>query len=141
MKKTIHSITLAMLASATMLVSATAQKKIDNVMTRAEDGTVIVNTTTLGSDVIGYAGIVPVELHIKDQKVVKVVALPNQETPRFFQRVLATKILNSWDGATVKSVKTKRVDAVTGATLSSEALIENVKLGAAYANKHAKQLK
>ena len=44
--------------------------------------------------------------------------------------------MNAWDGLTVKEAKTKKVDAVTGATMSSEALIENVQTGLDYFQKN-----
>ena len=38
-------------------------------------------------------------------------------------------MLTAWDGLTVKEAKSKQVDAVTGATFTSKALIENVQRG------------
>ena len=40
------------------------------------------------------------------------------------------------DGLTIKAAKSKKVDAVTGATFTSEALIENVKQGLDYYEKN-----
>ena len=45
-------------------------------------------------------------------------------------------MLNAWDGLTIKAAKSKKVDAVTGATFTSEALIENVKQGLDYYEKN-----
>jgi electron transport complex protein RnfG len=47
----------------------------------------VVNTTTLASNVRGYLGATPLEVYIKKNKVVKVVALPNKETPKIFAKV------------------------------------------------------
>ena len=69
---------------AVLLVSATTMQA-DDVMTKTADGTYIINTTTLASDVEGYAGTTPMEVHIKKNKIVKVVALKSQETPNHRQ--------------------------------------------------------
>jgi uncharacterized protein with FMN-binding domain len=45
-------------------------------------------------------------------------------------------MLNAWDGLTIKAAKSKKVDAVTGATFTSEALIENVSKGLDYYEKN-----
>ena len=60
---------LALIVLAATLQSA-AQKD-DEVMTK-ENGVYVVNTTTLGKDVQGYAGTTPVKVYIKKNKVEKV---------------------------------------------------------------------
>ena len=67
------------------------------------------------------------KIFIKQNKVVRVEALPNQETPKFFDRAKA--ILTFWDGKAVSQAVKEAPDAVTGATLSSEALKKNVRVG------------
>ncbi|MCR4964379.1 MAG: FMN-binding protein [Bacteroidales bacterium] len=101
-------------------------------------GTLIINTTPLCKDVIGFNGTTPVEIYIKNGKVEKVVALSNEETPSFFQR--ASVILNSWNGKKVADATKVKVDAVSGATYSSNALIQNVQAGLKYAQKNSKRL-
>ena len=54
-----------------LLCGLTAQA--DDVMKKEKDGTYIVNTTTLAQDVEGYNGPTPLEIHIKKNKIVKVV--------------------------------------------------------------------
>jgi len=96
-----------------------------------EDGTVTINTTSLCKEVIGYEDITPVEIHIKDGKVTAVNALANKETPRFF--AAAKTLLDQYVGKSVKEASTLKVDAVSGATYSSDALIKNVQAGLTYA--------
>lgn len=108
----------------------------DKVMTK-ENGVYIVNTTTLSQDVIGYNGTTPLKIYIKDDKIQKIEALPNDETPRFFEMV-KSGLLNKWNGMTVKQASSAKVDAVTGATYSSNAVKENVRLGLEYYKKHKK---
>ena len=57
-----------------LLCGLTAQA--DDVMKKEKDGTYIVNTTTLAQDVEGYNGPTPLEIHIKKNKIVKVVLEP-----------------------------------------------------------------
>ena len=41
-----------------------SDRRSENVMTKTQDGTYIVNTTTLADDVEGYAGATPTDLSI-----------------------------------------------------------------------------
>lgn len=91
--------------------------------------TLKVNTTELGAEVIGFNGITPVEISVHKGVITKIEALPNQETPRYFQAVLESGLLEKLVGKTVKEAKATELDAVSGATFSSEALIQNVRLG------------
>lgn len=93
--------------------------------------TTLINTTESGSSIMGYNGPVPVEITITDGKISAVTALENSETPGFFKRVTDSGLLESWNGLTPEEGAKKEVDAVTGATYSSTAIIENVRLGLA----------
>ena len=125
---------LALVVLAATLQSA-AQKD-DEVMTK-ENGVYVVNTTTLGKDVQGYAGTTPVKVYIKKNKVEKVEFLKNQETPKYFTRV-KNALQGKWDGLKVKDAAALKVDGVTGATFSSEAVVKNVQLGLEYYQKNKK---
>ena len=98
----------------------------------------VVNTEKLGKEVMGYAGTTPVEIYVVDGKVDKIVALPNNETPAFCQRVLESPIFTALKGKTVKEASEVQLDAVSGATWSSKAVIENIRLGLKQAAKKAK---
>lgn len=98
----------------------------------------VVNTEKLGQDVLGYAGPTPVEITVTDGKIEKIVALPNVETPGFFQRVQESGIFTALVGKTVKEASEVKLDAVSGATFSSKAVIENIRLGLKEAAKKAK---
>lgn len=109
-----------------------SQKKAE-VITK-EDGMTVVNTTTLAADVEGYAGPTPVKIYIKKNKIERIEALPNTETPKYWVRI-KRGILDKWNGLTVKEAAKQNVDVVTGATYSSEAVIENVRRGLKYYEK------
>lgn len=106
------------------------------------DGSFIVNTKPLAKDVQGYGGPVPLRIHVsKDGVVAAIEAEPNAETPDFFNQ--AKSLLTRWQGKTVDvaMAETDKVDAVSGATFSSNAIIANMRRGLAYANRHAAQSK
>jgi NosR/NirI family nitrous oxide reductase transcriptional regulator len=100
----------------------------------ADDGTLIINTSTLGKDIKGYGGTVPLEISIRNGKVERITALKNAETPEFFKRA-CDGLLTAWNGQKVEDALNMEVDGVTGATFSSRAIIGNVKAGLAYAKK------
>ena len=97
------------------------------------DGAFVVNTKPLAKDVQGYGGPVPLKIHIKDGRVAAVEAEPNAESPDFFNR--AKELLNHWQGKEVDEALAEEVDAVSGATFSSRAIIANMQRGLAYAQK------
>ena len=97
------------------------------------DGGFIINTTEIGKDILGYGGKTPVEITVKDGKITKITALPNQETPEFYGAIRNSDILESLDGKTLEEGLNTRIDGVSGATYSSKAIIGNIKAGIAYA--------
>ncbi len=98
------------------------------------DGAFVVNTKPLAKDVQGYGGPVPLKIHIKDGRVAAVEAEPNAESPDFFNR--AKELLNHWQNKSVDETLAEEVDAVSGATFSSKAIIANMQRGLAYAKQH-----
>ena len=122
-----------LLLAALALMSAGKQ---DGVITK-ENGSTIVNTTTIAQDVEGYNGPVPLKIYIKKNKIEKVELLKNQETPKYLVKV-KNALLNAWDGLTVKEAKAKKVDGVTGATFTSDAIKENIQKGLDYYQKNNK---
>ena len=109
----------------------TSQTVEEPVMTKEKDVTVI-NTTTLATDIEGYVGCTPVKVYFKADKVLRVEALENEETPKYFDMMVSKGLLKKWNGMPVKTAEKCKVDAVTGATVSSEAIIENVRRGISY---------
>ena len=98
------------------------------------DGTFVVNTRVLAKDVQGYGGPVPLKIHIdKDGRLTAIEAEPNAESPSFFDR--AKELFSRWQGKTIDEAMAEDVDAVSGATFSSKAIIANMQRGLAYAQK------
>ena len=121
---------IAAVAFTATLMSASRN---DGVITK-ENGMTVINTTELTRDVKGFKGSTPVKIYIKKNKVVKVEALPNQETPRFFDKV--KPLLKYWEGKSVDKAIKDEPDAITGATYSSDAIMKNVQIGLEYSKAH-----
>lgn len=100
------------------------------IFNKQANGSVVINTSALCTDVRGYRDMTPVEITVTKGKVTKVEALRNNETPKYMDMV--KPLLDKWNGKTVKAAQTAKVDAVTGATFTSKALIENVQKGLKY---------
>ena len=126
MKTKILLAALAALLVALCLISSAQGPR--NAKKAAAD-TLVVNTTDLCKDVIGYDGPTPLKITIVKGVVSKVEALPNTETPRFFDLVVESGLLKSVVGKTPAEAAKMRLDAVTGATYSSEAVIQNLRAG------------
>ena len=95
--------------------------------------TLVVNTTELCKDVIGYDGPTPLLIKVVKGVVVKVEALPNTESPSYFERVVKGGLLKAVVGKKVDEAAQMQLDAVSGATYSSEAVIANLRAGLAEA--------
>lgn len=111
-----------------------AQTPVVDTLRTLDDGTIVVNTTALGKDIVGYGGNVPLEIYVKDNKITDILALDNSETPQFFNK--AKGMLDQWKGRSVKEAMELSVDGVTGATYSSKALKGNMERGLAYLAQH-----
>ena len=117
------------------MLAAFTMAHADNVMKKEKDGTYVINTTTLAQDVEGYNGTTPLEIHIKKNKIVKVVLLKSMETPKYNAKV-KKQMIPLYENVKLKKGKKVEVDGVTGATFTSEAVKENVQRGLDYYWKH-----
>ena len=106
-----------------------------DVMTKNSDGTYVINTKTLTPKVIGYRGTTPLNIYIKNDKVEKIEMQKNQETPKYLT-LIKKDLLGKWNGKKVSKAVKMKVDAVTGATMTSDAVKENVKKGLEYYQKN-----
>lgn len=97
-------------------------------MKRHADGTCSVNTSTI-CKARGYRKGTPVEVYFKNGKVLKVVALKNEETVPYFARIKKF-LLPLYNNLKVSKAKklTERtdIDGCTGATFSTKAVQKNI---------------
>ncbi len=101
--------------------------------TTLDDGTKVINTTSLAKDIIGFAGRTPVKVYVQNDVIQRVELESNSETPSFIAEVINSGLLEKWQGMLLTEAAQQRVDAVSGATYSSVAIIGNVQRAAQYA--------
>ncbi len=89
----------------------------------------VINTSSIVK-ARGYMGNTPVKIFVRNNKIVKIESLPNQEIPAVFAK--AEELLKRFVGKSVDEASAMKVDGVSGATYSSKALIQNVKGGLKY---------
>lgn len=97
-----------------------------------DDGTRVINTSSLGRDIIGFAGRTPLEVYVKDGRIVGVEYLENSETPDFWDMVVQADLAERWNGLELSEAATAEIDGVSGATYSAIAVIGNVRRAAEY---------
>lgn len=117
-----------------LMLSLQSMKAGDDIMTK-EDGMIVINTTELGKDIEGYNGPTPLKVYIKKNKVERIEFLKSAESPKYYAKVKKT-LVDQWTGLKVKDALTQKVDAVTGATYSSDAVIQNVQRALDYYQSH-----
>ena len=78
-------------------------------------------------DIIGFNGDIPLEINMVDGKIASINILDNEETPRFLIKVENAGLIEKFYGLTPKEAIDLDIDAVSGATYSSNAIIKSVK--------------
>lgn len=97
----------------------------------------VVSSAPFAGNIRGFKGATPVLVYFNNaKKVEKIIALPNQDTPEFFSR--AEDLLPGWKGKKANAATKMKVDAVSGATYSSQGLIGNVRAAAEAYGKYVK---
>ena len=90
-------------------------------------GTVLLSSP-YSDEIKGFNGPTPLQIALDEKgKIVEVRVLSNDETPSFLDRVINAGFLNSWNGLTAKEALDKEVDAVSGATYSSNGIKNSLK--------------
>ncbi|MCR5646600.1 MAG: FMN-binding protein [Bacteroidales bacterium] len=90
-------------------------------------GTVLLSSP-YSDDINGFNGPTPLQIALDGKgKIIEVRVLENNETPSFLKRVVDAGYLDSWNGLTVEEALNKEVDAVSGATYSSNGIQKSLK--------------
>ena len=79
-----------------------------------ENGVRVISTDEYGKEFIGYNANIPLCIYLKDNRIEKIEALENEETPSFFARVEKQGLLESWNGLTPEEALKKQVGADRG---------------------------
>ena len=112
--------------------NATSVKRVGNgiykVLSGKRSNGFAVLSNHFSSGVNGFAGPTPLLIGVSDDgTVVGVKLLKNEETPSFINKLKRVGLFNSWNGLKAEEARNKEVDAVSGATYSSSAIIKNVR--------------
>lgn len=88
----------------------------------------LIYTAPYTNKILGYGGPTPLQIVMnRDRRIINVSLLPeNDETPSYIKRVTRKGIFESWNSLTIAEALDKKVEAVSGATMSSEAIIETM---------------
>lgn len=85
-------------------------------------------TQPLCSEVIGYNDVVPLKIVLEQGRISGIEILENRETPRYMSRVEDSGLVERFYGLTPAETVDFQVDAVSGATFTSSAIIKSVKM-------------
>jgi Na+-translocating ferredoxin:NAD+ oxidoreductase RnfG subunit len=89
----------------------------------------VVLSSPYADKIRGFAGATPLLIALtSDMKVKQVLLLRNHETPKFAQHVRDSGLFSSWNGLGVSDALAKSVDAVSGATYTSTAVINSFRI-------------
>jgi len=89
----------------------------------------LVHTFPQAEHIIGYASNLPILIGLDaDEKIVGIVLQANGETPGFINRLEKQNFFNTWDGMIASEVVNSKFDAVTRATMTTQATIDGLKL-------------
>ena len=130
MKKTTNTIAAILLCTAMALTFASATQNKGAISKKGS--TTVVNTTSIAAKVRGYGGTTPLKIYISKNKITRIETLPNNESPGIFSK--AKRLLSAYIGKDPETAAKMKVDAMSGATYSSEALIGNMRKGLEYYN-------
>lgn len=93
---------------------------------RGENLGMLISTKLYAADIKGFAGATPLYIYVdKNGGIRQIVAQDNADTPNFFNKAF-TALKGKWIGKNMNEAATMQVDAVSGATFSSNAIIKNV---------------
>ena len=87
----------------------------------------ILYTEEYCQDITGFNDVIPLEINMVNGKIEHINILDNRETPRFMDRVTDGHLVENFYGLTPAEAISLDIDAVSGATYSSNAIIKSVK--------------
>ena len=121
-------------AVAAYFVGAAKTKAIDTSYYQVKDahgevlGTVLFSSP-YSDHVKGFNGPTPLLITLDpEDRIQNVILLENQETPEYAMRVIGGGFYNVWNGLTVDEALRKDVDAISGATYTSNSMKNSLKV-------------
>jgi Na+-translocating ferredoxin:NAD+ oxidoreductase RnfG subunit len=87
---------------------------------------VLMLTTPYTDNIMGFGGPVPLLIGFdKEEKISGVIVIQHRETAEYMDRAMNSGLLSAWNGLDREEALRKKVDAVSGATFTSEAVIKS----------------
>jgi len=86
-----------------------------------------VYTQPFCSEIIGYNDVVPLKINMEHGIISGVEILENSETPKYMSRVVESRLVEKFSGMTSSEAANSQIDAVSGATFTSNAIIKSVR--------------
>ena len=102
------------------------KQQIDAIDYISENNVRIIESKGIVPGILGYAGPIYLKLQIVDDTITKVEVTENTETPSFYNEVVQSGLLKSWDGKSLNQAMTMHVDALSGATYTSNSIIQTL---------------
>lgn len=102
---------------------------------------------TIGSGILatnnfGYGGPVPLLIGLQRDTITKIHLLSNNETVEFLEYIKEDQFIEQWEGRNINQVSNMKVDAVSGATETSNAITRGVRQSVAqYLNEEQRDIK
>ena len=116
------------------LIHHVPKQQADAIDYISENDVRIIESKGIIPGVLGYAGPIYLRLQIANDTIKNVEVTENTETPSFYREVVESGLLKSWDGVSLNQATAMQVDALSGATYTSNAIIQTVQKTAAYAS-------
>lgn len=89
----------------------------------------VVCSSPCADSIIGYSGSTPLLIGISSgDTIVGVTLLANTESPGYIRKIEKKDFFKRWNGLSVKAALASKVDVVSGATYSSSAIIQNMRI-------------
>lgn len=112
--------------------SASTYKRTDTDVIKVFNGQIqlgtIISSSPLADSIAGYASSVPVLIGVNmSNKIVGVRLLKNYESADFVAKIYRSGFLESWTGKSVHDGAALKTDGVSGATVTSQALISTIR--------------
>lgn len=87
----------------------------------------LLNSTADSQSITGYAGPTPVSVVVDNELIIRgVTLLENSESYGFIRRITTEGLFDSWNGKLLSEAVSTNVEAISGATMSSDAIIATV---------------
>lgn len=89
----------------------------------------LVHTFPDADNILGFATVLPVLIGIDAHNKIKGIVLQkNGETPGYIKKIVNAGFFDSWNGMSVKEALNSQIDAVTRATMTTQAIIDGMQL-------------